>query len=58
MLDNDRIDALTVLLEVLSSLENNHKNVLQAILDEIDLSDKAYAGSVKDVESLLKESVF
>ena len=58
MLDNERIDALTVLLEVLSSLENNHKNVLQAILDEIDLSDKAYAGSVKDVESLLKESVF
>ncbi len=58
MINNDHVDALTVLLEVLGSLENNHKNVLQAILDEIDLSDKAYAGSVKDVESLLKESVF
>ncbi len=58
MMKKEGIDGLTVLLEVISNLESNHKNVLESILNEIDLSDEAYASSVKDVESLLKGLVF
>lgn len=58
MLTKEVIDNLIVLLEVLRSLENNHKKVLESILDDIDLSDSAYEQVVRESEALLKESVF
>lgn len=58
-MDNARVvDALTVLLEIIGDLRSNHKKTLNVILDDIDLSDEALEQTIKDAESLIKESVF
>ncbi len=58
-MDNARVvDALTVLLEIIVDLQSNHKKTLNVILDDIDLSDEALEQTIKDAESLIKESVF
>ncbi len=58
-MDNARVvDALTVLLEIIGDLQSNHKKTLNVILDDIDLSDEALEQTIKDAESLIKESVF
>lgn len=58
-MDNARVvDVLTVLLEVVGNLQSNHQKTLGIILNDIDLSDDAFAQTIKDAEGLIKESVF
>lgn len=58
-MDNARVvDALTVLLEIISNLKKDHQRTLNVILDDIDLSDEAFKQTIEDAECLIKESVF
>jgi len=58
-MDNARVvDALLVLLEIIGNLQSNHQRTLNVILNDIDLSDEAFASLIKDAEGLIKESVF